>query len=227
MSNTSSLSAKLPAACSWSGGKDSCLALHKAANNGFEPKLLITMMTEDGKISRSNGVPMAVLEQHANELGCELLTFSATWDSYTSVFESALIRIKQMGIDHLILGDMAVDAHRIWYEQLCPPQGINPVFPLWGIDTAEVVKEIESTDISAIVVVTEAGKLGQEYIGREVNVAFGQELSKMGLDPCGENGEYHTVVTAAPLFKNRSVNVLIGEPVTNGTHWRADIRLCD
>ncbi|MBI5556091.1 MAG: diphthine--ammonia ligase [Deltaproteobacteria bacterium] len=191
-----------PFFCSWSGGKDSCLALCHAIKQGGRPQSLFTMLTEDGRNSRSHGLPKSLLEQQARQLGLPIVFGSATWGGYETKFQAALRECRQQGIEHGVFGDIDVEPHREWCLRMCQAKGLGVFHPLWQRSRRELLREFIDLGFTAIIVVTQADKLGPEWLGRTIDDAAMRELAQTGIDICGELGEYHTLVTGGPLFKS-------------------------
>lgn len=207
-----------PFFCSWSGGKDSCLALYQAIKKGGRPKKLLTMMTEDNRTSRSHGLPRSLLEQQALQLGIPIDFRSATWDEYEATFLTALREFKEDGIDAGVFGDIDVESNRDWCLRVCSASGIQPYHPLWKRPRHELLKEFIELQFKAIIVVVKAGKLGSDWLGRMLDQNTVSELEKSGIDASGELGEYHTVVTYGPIFQ-AEIKVIMQEPVLHDGYW--------
>lgn len=191
-----------PFFCSWSGGKDSCLALHLAVQDGGRPQYLLTMMREDGLKSRSHGVPKALIEEQARSLGIPIVFRSASWDDYEAVFVSALREFREDGIQTGVFGDIDVDSHREWVRRVCSLADITPVHPLWKRERRALLNEFIDLRFKAVIVVLKEDKLGKEFLGKTIDRETIAELEKAGVDASGELGEYHTVVTAGPMFSS-------------------------
>ena len=204
--------------CSWSGGKDSCLALHRAIQAGAEPRFLLSMLREDGARSRSHGLEPAVLEAQAASLGIPLITRPASWDEYESVFVGALQELEAEGVRAGVFGDIDLDDHRAWEEKVCAAAGIEPYLPLWQSSRAELLDELIGLGFEAIVVAVNAEKLAPEFLGRALDHALVREFEQMGIDLCGEEGEYHTVVVDGPIFA-RSLSLDLGTPGLYDGYW--------
>jgi uncharacterized protein (TIGR00290 family) len=187
------------AAISWSGGKDCCTALMRM-HRDYDIVAMITMLAEDGARSRSHGLRPDVLGAHAQRLGIHSLTGRCSWQSYTEEYIRLLGEASAMGVTHVIFGDILGDAHREWDEGVCAVHGLTAVLPLWGASTRDVVREFIETGSKAIIVTARAAYLDSTWLGRVVNLETVEELESRGIDPCGEFGEYHTVVTSCPLF---------------------------
>ena len=189
--------------CSWSGGKDSCLALYHAIRNGGKPEFLLTMMAEGGERSRSHGLPRSLLERQAERLGIPIVFRSASWDEYENVFLAALREFKTGGIDAGVFGAIDVDANREWSERMCAAAGIAPYHPLWQRPRRALLGEFIDLGFKATVVVIRNDKLDAGFLGREIDWQTIAEMEAAGIDAAGELGEYHTVVTDGPLFSAR------------------------
>jgi len=190
---------------SWSGGKDSCLALHRA-RHGSPPlvvALLLTACDETGERVRSHGVPPALVRAQAAALGvADVAFFSATWAEYEARFIELLARCKEeRGIDHGVFGDIDIASHREWEEMVCATSGLQCHLPLWQQSRAALVDEFLAAGFAAIVVCVDGSKLGREFCGREFDAAFVRDLPPE-VDACGENGEFHTFVYNGPAFRH-------------------------
>lgn len=184
---------------SWSGGKDSCLALWRARAAGMAVPLLITAMDEDGRKSRSHGVPPSLLEAQAASLGARLQRYSTSWASYEERFIAMLRAARTDGIEHALFGDIDLQPHRDWEEKVCAAAGLTAHLPLWGEDRRALVDEFLAAGFKAIVVCINGSHLSADFCGREFDAAFLADLPP-GVDACGENGEFHTFVYDGPAF---------------------------
>lgn len=186
--------------CSWSGGKDSCLALYHAMRGGHRPALLFTMMTETGERSRSHGLPRSLLETQAQRLGVPIVFASASWPRYESVFIAALSEIARDGVEAAVFGDIDVDRNRAWAENAARSAGLAPLHPLWQRPRRELLHEFIDLGFRAIIVVTRDDRLAPDFLGRTIDRAAIAAMEQAGIDASGEMGEYHTVVTGGPIF---------------------------
>ncbi|MBU4200144.1 MAG: diphthine--ammonia ligase [Verrucomicrobia bacterium] len=189
-----------PFFCSWSGGKDSCLALYRARHAGAKPARLLTMLAEDGIRSRSHGLTREVLQAQSSRLGIPLLSPSASWSAYESVFTDALHQLKKEGVPAGVFGDIDFSPHREWDEKVCALTGLILCLPLWECSKLELLDQFLALGFKAMIVTVKEEKLGREFLGRTIDREIIGEFQRMGIDPCGENGEYHTVVVDGPLF---------------------------
>jgi len=209
---------------SWSGGKDCCLALYRAVASGLDIRYLLNMVTEDGRRSSSHGITAAVIKKQAEALGIPIVQRPATSDTYEAVFTDTLQGFKQEGITAGVFGDIDFNAHREWIERVCANAGITPHLPLWLEDQQKLMEEFIAAGFKSVVVAVKAGILGKEFLGRIVDRKFLADISGLGknITPCGESGEYHTLVVDGPLFKKRLV-IKESEVVTRGEHHFLEI----
>lgn len=185
---------------SWSGGKDSCYALMLALAQGNELKVLLNMMNENGLISRSHGLPSFLLEQQAKSMGVPLITVPATWEEYEQKYIQALKQLRNDFKAHaVVFGDIDLEAHREWEQKVCKASEVKPFLPLWLADRKKIVVEMIDSGIESMIVSCNA-QMGQSFLGKTITKNLIEELEDMGIDACGENGEYHTLVFDCPLF---------------------------
>lgn len=191
-----------PAVVSWSGGKDSCLALHLAVEAGFDVRAAIAMFDEHGERSRSHALPREVIAAQADALGLSLDARPTTWARYEADFVAALAAQRATGVEHAVFGDIDLLPHREWEEKACAAAGLVAQLPLWHWPRAQVVDAVFARGIEATVVCVNERFLPREFCGVPYDRAFIARLPE-GVDACGENGEFHTCVTAAPLLRRR------------------------
>ncbi|RYG75257.1 diphthine--ammonia ligase [bacterium] len=191
--------ASIPACFSWSGGKDSMLALWRSRERGFDVRVLLSMLDESGEKNRSHAVPLHLLEAQAMALGAQLMTRSASWADYEREFVDALSEIKTEGIGTAIFGDIDLQPHRDWEEKVCANAGLEAVLPLWEIDRREAVAQFLDLGFKAVVICVNHQWLDQSFCGRIFDQSFLNDLPD-GVDWCGENGEFHTFVFDGPSF---------------------------
>ena len=210
--------------CSWSGGKDSCFALMQAISSGFNPKVLLNVLNEEGKISRSHGIPFAILEAQANAMKIPLHCISSSWGNYEVNFTNALKELKQrFELTHSVFGDIDLQAHRDWEEKVCAAAGLTAILPLWKKDRKELVMQMLDAGIKTIIVSCNE-QMGENFIGELITPELINELESMGIDACGENGEYHTLVSDCPLFQ-QAINVSVKEKLFHQQYWFANLVL--
>ena len=214
--------------CSWSGGKDSCFALYKAIQNGFECKTLLTMVEENEINSRSHGLSVEVLKMQSSALGIPVKTVPAAWGNYEAVYKEQISLLKKEQIFDGVFGDIDLEAHREWIQRVCADVGVNYHLPLWKQNRRMLVEEFVILGFKALIVAINIEKMSESYLGRELDHALIEELESQGIDACGENGEFHTFVYAGPIFI-KPVSFTKGEICKKGNHSFLSITIknCD
>jgi uncharacterized protein (TIGR00290 family) len=211
------------AAVSWSGGKDSCAALHRARSS-YDVVAMLTMFDEEAARSRSHGLRPEVLSAQAERLGLARVTGRCTWSTYDEAFAAALAVAAEDDVTHVIFGDILFEEHRRWAERICAPLGLTAVEPLWGLDTDTLFREWVASGAEALIVTARAEFLDESWLGRPLRADMLEELRRLGVDPCGERGEYHTVVTDTPLF-SRPIRTRERGRVSRSGCWALDLDL--
>lgn len=186
---------------SFSGGKDSALALYKAMMVG-EAVGLIVMLEEEGKRSRSHGMPPELIHAQARSIGLPVYTAAASWRDYEKVFIRLLEKAKNQGSEVLVTGDLDMPAHGCWHEKVTKYAGLKLGMPLWEMNHHEAVEEfINLGFVTIIVTVNLSLGMREDDLGRTLTHEYVKELEARGIDPCGEGGEFHTTVLDGPIFK--------------------------
>jgi uncharacterized protein (TIGR00290 family) len=183
---------------------------------------MLTMFGEDGQRSRSHGLRPDVVAAQANRLGLEQLSACCSWSTYTDQYVALLAQLPARGITHVVFGDIAGDAHRAWNERVCAAHGLTPVMPLWGLATADLVRDFIAAGGEALIVTARPPVLDESWLGAGINERTVARLERLGVDPCGELGEYHTVVTNCARFSS-PLTLLAGERVLSGGCWALDV----
>lgn len=187
--------------CCWSGGKDSTLALYRAMKKGINVLYLVNMSDEGGNYSRSHGLPSKLLKIQAHSIGIQLIQKSTSWEEYEKNFKEIVLEIKEKkNIKAGIFGDIDLQEHRDWIEKVCKELKIEPIMPLWKENREKLISEF-IIDFKSIVVSVNLDYLKEDYLGRNVDRSFFDELKNLNIDISGENGEYHTFVYDGPIFK--------------------------
>ena len=209
------------AAVSWSGGKDSCLAFERTRAQ-FDVGFAVTMINEAGTRSRSHGLRPEVLAAQARAAGLEWIQRRCSWADYEQAFADALREGASHGVTHLVCGDIIYPEHKDWVERQCAKAGLEAVEPLWGRPTFDLYQEFLDLGGVARIVSLDARKLDPAWLFRQLDREALLEFARLGIDPCGENGEYHTLVTHTPGFA-RPLCVTPGERVLSSGYWAIDV----
>jgi uncharacterized protein (TIGR00290 family) len=209
---------------SWSGGKDSCYAAIKAIEQGYQPQVLLNVLNEEGSFSRSHRIPKIILEAQAKLFQKPIQLISASWQQYETKFTAALKTLKaQYDLQVGIFGDIDLQAHRDWEESVCANVGLQAVLPLWQQDRKDLVMEMLHSGIQTIIVSCNE-TMGERFLGKQLTHELIDELESLGIDPCGENGEFHTLVTYCALFQ-KPMPVRIAQKLKHESYWFADLIL--
>ena len=210
--------------CSWSGGKDSCYALMQAIEQGYKPKVLLNVLNETGKISRSHGIPQKILEEQAIAARLPVHLISSSWQEYEVKLVGALQRLaKEYNLQYAVFGDIDLQAHREWEEKVCKRAGLQAILPLWKQDRRQLVHSMLESGIETIIVSCNEA-MGESFLGKTVTPALVDELEQLGIDACGENGEYHTLVLNCPLFAHR-LDVKVTNKMLHEKYWFSSLEL--
>ncbi len=211
---------------SWSGGKDSCYAAISAKEQGFHLKMALNVLNEEGEISRSHGIPISILQAQAKAANLPLHTFSSSWNDYEEKFIHALKHCKKShGITHAIFGDIDLDEHKAWEEKVCSIAGLKAILPLWKGDRKSLVLQMIDGGIEAVIVSCNE-KMGSAFLGKTLNRNLIEELEKIDIDPCGESGEFHTLVIDCPLFI-RPLDISIEQSQLINQYWFCQLKLAN
>ena len=189
---------------SWSGGKDSAYALHRVLNEGvYSVNYLLTNVNEKFRRVSMHGVREELLDQQAKQIGIPLrkiyLPDYVSMADYDQRIHEELTNARKQGISHVIFGDIFLEDLRQYREQQCQKAGLTAVFPLWQLTTRTLAQEIYAAGFRAILCCVNGNTLDRSFAGRELTPALLIDLPAP-VDPCGENGEFHTFVYDGPIF---------------------------
>ena len=222
-STTASSLAGAPVYCSWSGGKDSALALHEAIAAGAEPRFLVSMLTEGGERSRSHGLARDLLAAQAAAVGIPIRFGAASWAGYRDEFVRVVGEgVAATGARAGVFGDIDMDEHREWEQEVCAEVGTEAVLPLWHRDRRDVTDELLAAGFEAVIVAVRDGVLSPSLLGRTLDAGAIDEIEAAGADACGENGEFHTFVVDGPIFRE-AVEIEPGERSLRDGVWFVDL----
>lgn len=187
------------------------------------------MITEDGKRSWSHGQSPDLLQVQSQAIEIPLVQRRTTGDNYEAEFKNMLLAFKQEGVGGGVFGDIDFNEHRQWIDRVCQEVAIAPHLPLWGKSQDKILRDFIGLGFEAIVVTTRADLLGEEWLGRKVDLDFLKQLDELrkteDITLCGEAGEYHTFVIDGPLFKKR-LEILKTKKVLKEGHWFLEILKC-
>ena len=211
---------------SWSGGKDSCLALYEIQKaKEYRVAALLTTITRDYDRISMHGVRRVLLERQAASLGLPLhevfITKDATNQEYEAKTEEAFSAYRDQGIDRVVFGDLFLEDIRAYRDQFLARHQMHGIYPVWLRDTTEFIKEFISLGFKAVITCVDGKILDSSFAGMMIDENFLSALPPH-IDPCGENGEFHTFVFDGPVFKE-AVRFSIGEKVERDSFWFCDL----
>jgi uncharacterized protein (TIGR00290 family) len=210
--------------CSWSGGKDSCLSLYRAIQENYEIKTLMTMCREDGLKSRSHGLSPEILTAQAKSLDLDLILCSATWDDYESVFKTQMSKFEREHYEAGIFGDIDLEPHKTWVLDALAHTEMIAHHPIWQESRRSLIEEFIDLGFEAIIVTVNTDLIDASFLGKTFNHELISELESVGVDACGENGEFHTVVTNGPIFK-QPLNLKISDTIKKDQYLMLNLEL--
>ncbi|WP_394664815.1 diphthine--ammonia ligase [uncultured Chryseobacterium sp.] len=200
----------------WSSGKDSALALYKILKEEkFEVTSLLTSINKEFQRISMHGVHVSLLEKQAESLGFPLIKMELpkepTMEEYRELMSKTMNDLKSQGITHSVFGDIFLEDLKKYREDQLRSIGMEGVFPLWKINTTDLIREFLDLGFKTIVTCVNESYLDKSFAGRIIDEDFIKDLPE-NVDVCGENGEFHTFTFNGPIFKN-PVEFEIGEIV--------------
>jgi len=214
---------------SWSAGKDSCLAYYKAIQQGLNVKYLLNFISIKHKRSCFHGIESDLIKKQSESIGIPLKQkeVSPDMEKYEEEFKEAVTNLKEISnIEGMVFGDIYLDEHKEWIERVCKDLEIKPYEPLWNIPPEKNFTEFVDLGFKAIVVSCKADLFEDDFIGRLVDYDMLDYLMEKKICPCGENGEFHTLVIDGPIFKER-IEITKAKPIIKDgfwKHWSLDIK---
>jgi uncharacterized protein (TIGR00290 family) len=210
----------------WSSGKDSAWALHAIRQSGeIEVVALLTTMNCTHERVAMHAVREVLVEMQAAAAGLPLVKVGipspCTNEVYERAMAEAMSRARNEGVHHVVFGDLFLEDIRAYREKHLAACGMTPVFPVWGKDTRSLAEEMLAGGLSAYLTCVDPRKLDRAFAGRRFDAQLLSELPS-GVDPCGENGEFHTFANAGPMF-SRALAVSVGEIVEREGFVFADL----
>lgn len=185
---------------SYSCGKESTLALHKMIEQGNEAVGLIIMINREVNRSFFHGADYNMIDRYSEALGIPVIKCPTDGADYHLSMEQGLIEAKQMGAVAACFGDIDIDSNRAWSEERCKNTQLQSVFPLWQRDRKENVYELVKLGYKCLIKSINTELLPKELLGQYIDEHTISIMEDCGVDICGENGEYHTLVTDGPIF---------------------------
>lgn len=197
----------------WSGGKDSAMALHRAMQDFNIISLMTTLNADFGRISM-HGVRENLLDAQAEAIGLPLIKVwvrAGTNEEYEQQMTDGLQKAIAQGVTHVVFGDIFLQDLREYRERQLAKVDLKAIFPLWQSNTTELIQDFVAKGFATITCCINDGYLDQSWVGRDIDSLFISELPAH-VDPCGENGEYHTFCYAGPIYQ-QPIQVARGEVI--------------
>jgi len=215
---------------SWSSGKDSAWALHRLRQQDqYDVAGLLTTLNAAFDRVAMHSTRRALLEAQAQAAGLPLWPVPLPWpcsnQQYEAAMRSACDAAIAAGVEAIAFGDLFLEDVRRYREEKLAGTGLAPLFPVWGLDTRQLAEEMIAAGLRARIVCVDPRKLSAEFAGRDFDAAFLRDLPA-GVDPCGENGEFHSAVYAGPIFR-APIPIENGEVVERDGFVFADVRLAE
>ena len=219
---------KSNAVSSWSGGKDSCFACYKAIQDGYKITHLLNFISRESQRGCFHGLESDLLKLQAERIGIPIVQKEVSSDmkNYEQEFKEAVLELKAKGAEAMVFGDIYLLEHESWIDRVCGEINIPNVQPLWNVPTLKLMDEFIALGFKAVIVSCKADVLGSEFLGRHIDKDLIQQFEAMGICPCGENGEFHTLVVDGPFFK-KPIEILETRKVLKEgfwKHWFLDIK---
>lgn len=190
---------------------------------GYTISYLLNTTSQEYKRVRFHGIKDILIQAQSQALGIPLLQKETTAEGYEREFKDTISSVVPEGIEGVVFGDIYPHM-REWADKVCSDLSIQAIEPLCGRNSDEILLDFINSGFEAVVVATQSNLLGEEWLGRKLNREFLEEIRKYKqVDVCGENGEYHTLVTNGPLFRQR-IKIQEAQKVLRDGYWFLDIR---
>lgn len=212
----------------WSGGKDSSYCLHKVLNEKlFDVAYLMTTVNDSFKRISMHGVREELLDKQIEAIGIpgiKIRIKDGTHAEYEQLMRDTLLHVKSEGVTHVIFGDIFLEDLRLYREENLKKVDLNGVFPLWKMNTTELIRDFITKGFKTITCCINDGYFDESWVGKEIDDDFIKELPAF-VDPCGENGEYHTFCYDGPVF-NKSIAFTLGENIYKPLEYAFNDDVC-
>ncbi len=204
---------------SWSGGKDSCLACWLALQKGMK----ISNLIHFDRPNNLHGVDPAMIRLQADLAGIPMVQKRVASEDFEQEFRKTVGDLAKNGVKGMVFGDIYLEPHKEWVDRTCAELGIEPVEPLWGRKSQDIIDEFLRLGFQTVVASGNQNLIDQRFIGRAMDREFIEYLESKNLDVCGESGEFHTFVTGGPLFKGR-IDIGSSAVTARDGFWFLDVK---
>lgn len=214
-------------AVSWSGGKDSCLALYQLLKENYEVVCLLSMVSEEHARNHAHGIQLEILRLQAEALGLPLILVDSAGEYELSLKKSLIELKEQFGVESIAFGSLYMKEDREWNEQVAVQAGLEPLFPVWiqQDQSSELLHTFISSGFQSVVCRASSQYLDETWPGRELDWHFYEDIHQTECCIMGEMGEYHTFVLDGPIF-NKKLEITQSEIILNAGLWSLDIQSC-
>lgn len=203
---------------SYSGGKDSALALYRTIKEGHIPQSLLITYREDQQRSWFHSIPGELLEEVSAALEIPIRKiYAGPGKDYTAAFIEALREEREKGAAFCVFGDIDIEDHRSWCREACKKAGLEAYHPLWKESREALVQEVIREGFVANITTLDTTRLDKRFLGEALSPEIAEEIRCCGADVCGENGEYHTFVSNGPIF-HRPISFSLGAVEVHGNY---------
>ena len=206
----------------WSGGKDSALALWRARQRGLEVDWLVNVYDRATGRVRFHATPVKAIECQAKAAGVSLVSVATDWETFDASLRETFTTLLRQGCTGIVFGDIHLADVRGWYEERTRAAGLEHVEPLWGEAPADLLAEFVAIGGRAVLTCIETAKLDESWLGRVIDADFVRDVAATDIDPCGENGEYHSFAFRGPFF-HADVTWRAGDRRDDGRFAQLDI----
>jgi diphthine-ammonia ligase len=214
-------------ACCWSSGKDSCYACWKALSEGHDVRYLVNFVSPAGFGKNAfHGVKSKIVSLQSKAMKVPMIQRETTWEGYEQTFRQVMKKLREVGIEGLVTGDIDMIEHRTWTENMCNEFGLKALMPLWKLGREKILRGFIGDGFESIVICLKADSCDDSWLGRKIDRGVMAELQDYSrshsFDICGENGEYHTFVIDGPSFQ-KHISITPGNKVFSEGYWFQDI----
>jgi diphthine-ammonia ligase len=204
---------------SWSGGKDSCLACYLAIKKGMK----ISHLLHFDRPNNLHGVDPAMIRLQAELAEIPIVQRKVASQDFEREFKETVGGLARNGTRGMVFGDIYLAPHKEWVDRTCGELGIEPIEPLWGMKTENIMKDFFNQGFETIVASGDEKLIDKKWIGRKMDRDFIEYLKSKNLDVCGESGEFHTFVTSGPLFQGK-IKITDSSVTSRDGFWFLDVR---
>jgi uncharacterized protein (TIGR00290 family) len=204
---------------SWSGGKDSCFASYLALKQGMKLSYLVHF----DRPNNLHGVDPAMIKLQAELTGIPMIQRRVAPEDFEREFRKTVRELAANGTQGMVFGDIYLEPHKEWVDRVCGELGIEPMEPLWGMNTENIIQNFLNAGFETIVASGNQDLIDKKFIGRRMDQEFIAYLKSKKLDICGESGEFHTFVTGGPLFRGK-IEITSSEVTSRDGFWFLNVR---